>query len=316
MFSKGKRATLSDKKRQKERSQMGAHELFLEYEGFLAPSKPRPRKPSVPSSKPSTSLTHEGHNGHKVKLSEDASRSSTSSHGKPGKGISESGHANDESRSQPKRTPSQRTKSFLSFGKTAHREPGHNIHNFSRPGPNYVAEKESPAQFNTPGWLRRRMSTSRKDRFSTASSSMSPPPPFDGSLIFEDDEFAALPALPGCSIEPETSRPSFNLSSGAAARAAAAAQNEILESMRDLTLAEPDVTRDSESGVGIEVRDGGETMDEFDFDIPVVRQGMEARLYQNGNSLTFGQIPYLLFHKSSLDTYSLFSMLARCLMQN
>ena len=117
---------------------------------------------------------------------------------------------------------------------------------------------------------------------------MSPPPPFDGSLIFEDDEFSALPALPGCAIEPEPSRPSFNLSSGAAARAAAAAQNEILESMRDLTLAEPDVTRDSESGVGIEVRDGGETMDEFDFDIPVVRQGMEARLYQSGSSLTFG----------------------------
>ena len=117
---------------------------------------------------------------------------------------------------------------------------------------------------------------------------MSPPPPFDGSLIFEDDEFTALPALPGCAIEPEPSRPSFNLSSGAAAQAAAAAHNEILDSMRDLTLAETDVTRDSESGVGIEVRDGGETMDEFDFDIPVVRQGMEARVYQSGSSLTFG----------------------------
>ena len=141
---------------------------------------------------------------------------------------------------------------------------------------------------------------------------MTPPPPYDGSLIFEEDEFTALPAMPGCAIESEPSRPSLNIASGAAARAAAAAQNEILDSMRNITLAEPQLTRDSESGVGIEVRDDGEKMADFDFDIPVVRQGMEARGHSNSTSLTFGQIPYLRFHRNSLDTYFLIWMLARC----
>ena len=117
---------------------------------------------------------------------------------------------------------------------------------------------------------------------------MTPPLPYDGSLIFEDDDFTALPAMPGCAFELEPSRPSLNLASGAAARAAAAAQNEILESMRNITLAEPHLTRDSESGVGIEVRDGGETMAEFDFDIPVVRQGMETTGHHHNTSLMIG----------------------------
>ena len=116
---------------------------------------------------------------------------------------------------------------------------------------------------------------------------MTPPPPYDESLIFENDEFTALPAMPGYTIELEPPRPSLNLGSGAAARAAAAAQNEILDSMRNITLAER-LTRDSESGVGIEVRDGGEKMAEFDFDVPVVRQGMETRNHHSYISLTFG----------------------------
>ena len=73
----------------------------------------------------------------------------------------------------------------------------------------------------------------------------------------------------------EPSRPSLNLASGAAARAAAAAQNELLDSIRNISLAESCLTGDSESGVGIEIRDSGETIAEFDFDIPVVRRGME-----------------------------------------
>lgn len=140
---------------------------------------------------------------------------------------------------------------------------------------------------------------------------MTPPPPYDGSLVFEDGDFTALPAMPGCAIELEPSKPSLNLASGAAARAAAAAQNEILDSMRNITLAESHLTRDSESGVGIEVRDGGETMAEFDFDIPVVRQGMETRGHHDPTSLTSGQILYLLFHRNSLDIYFLIWMLAR-----
>ena len=287
MFSRGKGATSSDKKKQKEKTKPGAHELFLEYEGFLAPSKHRPRASSAHASKTSAPLTNGEHIGHMSKLSKDTSRSSIASSSRPRKSVSSSGDVNDASRSQPKRTPSQRTKNLFSFGKTTHGEPRHHIHNFSRPGPNYVVEKEALAQPNTPGWLRICMNTSSKHRPLTPSSSMTPPPSYDGSLIFEeeeeeDDDIAALPALAGCAMEP-----SLTLASGAAARAAAAAQNEILDSMQKITLAETHVTRDSESGVGIEVQDSGETMAEFDFDIPVVRQGMTTQGYHYSTSLIF-----------------------------
>lgn len=287
MFSRGKGSSSSDKKTKKEKSTPGALEVFLDNEGFLAPKNPRPFTPSATSSRPSTSLTYGRHTGHKLKLSEDTLWSSTSSHGKSRTSFSASSDGNDELRSRPKRTPSQRTKSFLSFAKTTHGEPGHIIHNFSRPGPNYVAAKESPAQSNTSGWLRRCMSTNSKHRPSTPSSSMTPPPPYDGSLIFEDDDFTALPAMPGCAIEPEPSRAPSNFVSGAAARAAAAAQNEMLDQMRTMILAEPHLTRDSESGVGIEAQDSGETINEFDFEIPVVRQGTKILDHYNSTLLTF-----------------------------
>ena len=279
MFSRGKGATSSDKKKQKEKTKPGAHELFLEYEGFLAPSRPRPRTSSAHSSRASATLTYGEHTGHSSKLSEDTPRSSTASSSRLRKSVSSFCDANDASRSQPKRTPSQRTKNLFSFGRTTHGEPRHHIHNFSRPGPNYVAEKEALAHPNTSGWLRYCMNTSSKHTPPTSSSSLTPPPSYDGSLIFEEeDDITALPALPVCALEP--ARPSINLASGAAARAAAAAQNEILDSMQKITLAETDVTRDSESGVGIEVQDSGETISEFDFDIPVVRQGIPTRRHQ------------------------------------
>ena len=284
MFSRGKGATSSDKKKQKEKTKPGAHELFLEYEGFLAPSKQRPRTSSAHSSKTSAPLTYGEHTGHSFKLSEDTPRSSTASSSRPRKSVSSSGDVNDASRSQPKRTPSQRTKNLFSFGKTTHGEPRRHIHNFSRPGPNYIVEKEALAQPNTSGWLRCCVNTSLMHRPSTPSSSMTPTPSYDGSLIFEEeDDISALPALPGCAME--SARPSLNLASGAAARAAAAAQNEILDSMQKITLAETHVTRDSESGVGIEVQDSGETIAEFDFDIPVVRQGMTTRGHHYSTSL-------------------------------
>ena len=286
MFSRGKGTTSSDKKKQKEKSKPGAHELFLEYEGFLAPAKPRPRTSSALSSRTSGPLTYGEHTGHSSKMSEDTSRSSIASSSRPRKSVSSCGDANDASRSQPKRTPSQRTKNLFSFGRTTHGEPRRHIHNFSRPGPNYVVEKEPLAQPNTSGWLRYCMNTSSKHRPpTTSSSSMTPPPSYDGSLIFEEeDDITALPALPGCTMEP--ARQSLNFASGAAARAAAAAQNEILDSLQKISLAETDVTRDSESGVGIEVQDSGETISEFDFDIPVVRQGMMTRGHHYSTSLT------------------------------
>lgn len=70
--------------------------------------------------------------------------------------------------------------------------------------------------------------------------------------------------------------PPLNPSGGAAARAAAAAQNEMLESARYPTLhgksrlVEPKITNDSESGIGIELR---EPSDDMDFTLPVTRTG-------------------------------------------
>lgn len=88
----------------------------------------------------------------------------------------------------------------------------------------------------------------------------------------DDNDYTALPKLPG--YEEEEQQLPDKPTSGAAARAAAAAaaQNEVIDSMRYLRL-EPRVTRDSESGVGIEVRDEGDLVADFEFDIPVVRKG-------------------------------------------
>ena len=59
--------------------------------------------------------------------------------------------------------------------------------------------------------------------------------------------------LPGSCLKPP--RIPHDLTSGAAARAAAATQNEILESVRNRRSVEPQIPRDSESGIGIELRD-------------------------------------------------------------
>jgi F-box and WD-40 domain protein 1/11 len=69
-----------------------------------------------------------------------------------------------------------------------------------------------------------------------------------------------------------------DLMSGAAARAAAATQNEILETVRNLRLVEPKVPRDSESGIGIEMRDPWDEDDD-----EVVRKGEPCRSRSSGS---------------------------------
>lgn len=71
---------------------------------------------------------------------------------------------------------------------------------------------------------------------------------------------------PGTGMKPP--RIPDDMMSGAAARAAAATQNEILESVRNLRLLEPKIPRDSESGIGIEMRDRWEEDED-----EVVRKG-------------------------------------------
>ena len=95
---------------------------------------------------------------------------------------------------------------------------------------------------------------------------------------YNEEDFTALPVFPGSETAPPgsidlpgTSEPPEKLTSGAAARAAVAAQNELLDALKHMRLTEPKVTRDSESGVGIEVRTHGEPT--VDMGIPVVRKG-------------------------------------------
>ena len=95
---------------------------------------------------------------------------------------------------------------------------------------------------------------------------------------YNDENFTALPVFPGSETAPPgstglpgASEPPEKLASGAAARAAVAAQNEILDALKHIRLAEPKVTRDSESGVDVEVRSHGDPT--VDIGIPVVRKG-------------------------------------------
>ena len=113
-------------------------------------------------------------------------------------------------------------------------------------------------------WLPRCMSTTvgRRHRYQNASTATRSSP-------FIHDSPGMFP-IPGIGIEPPQVPDSTT--SGAAARAAAAAQNQMLRFSQNSRLAEPEVSRDSESGIGIEVRDGAGENSETP--IPVVRGGL------------------------------------------
>ena len=194
---------------------------------------------------------------------------------------SESISASTDSCARDPNVRSQRDDHYL--GKSAISTSGHrrskSLHGWDKSGEEGSAEsvpspwrpstsltsKRNPATTPTAcGWLRRCMSTTlgrrhRPEHISTIT-------PEDSSLR----DIAVTLLVPGIGIEPPQVPDSTT--SGAAARAAAAAQNEIHENVRNMRLAEPTVTRDSESGIGIEVRErGGENADST---IPVVRRGV------------------------------------------
>ena len=81
--------------------------------------------------------------------------------------------------------------------------------------------------------------------------------------------------LPGSCLKPP--QIPHDLTSGAAARAAAATQNEILESVRNQRSVEPKIPRDSESGIGIELRDRWEESKD-----KVVRKGQRSMVFPLG----------------------------------
>lgn len=133
-------------------------------------------------------------------------------------------------------------------------------HLLRRPSTNFRTENSPPSHSKASGWLRRCVSaTFRHPRRPSASFQS-----HDDASFHVD--YLTSP-IPGIGIEPPIIPD--NLTSGAAARAAAATQNEILECVRNLRLTEPKIRRDSESGIGIEMRERGEES----IDIPIPRKG-------------------------------------------
>jgi len=289
LLSRKRRASTSEKKEKPDKQlTQGAHELFLGNEGFLSPT--RPPRPSTSVSSLAASHSSRLSNGHTDKQSEEALRfsaSRTRSH------KSFSSHADTvvEFPSLPLRATSSRKQALFSFRGSAHEQPkGRPDEKAEWPLRNDPEPDPKPWP-TTSSWLRRLMSTaSRQTR--------SPPPSFTPGYhpptytmeapyyrysIYDDDNLTALPSFSDRENGPRKMLEE-KIAKGAAARAAVAAQNELYESIRNMRLGEARVTRDSESGVGIEVRDRGEVMS--DTDIPVVRKGKDSKMDHGEARLT------------------------------
>ena len=137
------------------------------------------------------------------------------------------------------------------------------------PGSRKVSEPFQ--QTSASSWLKRTTSTRFGQHRRSSTSTLSHTP---GTI-----PVVSYTTIPRPEVRPESSGAPRNPVGGAAARAAAAAQNEVQVSARSPTLrdnsrlAEPKVNTDTESGVGIEIRD---QPDEVDFTFPVARIGMTA----------------------------------------
>ncbi len=275
IFLRSKQTSTSEKRRTKDNlSSAGAQELFLEYEGFLGPSKPRPRRPSVAGTRLVTPRIADADHKSRANISQDLSRDLKTSYEESRKSFSGLRDEVDGPRSYPRRILSRRRKGLFSLKRSTREEPRVHPDQYSQSSSVYVLGQENIGRSPTCGWLRRCISTKSRGYLSPPPS-FTTIPPYYGSPIRENNDYTALPQLPGYEIEPY--RPPGELPSGAAARAAAAAQNEVLDTIRNLRLVEPKVTRDSESGVGIEVRDRGDLIADFDIDIAVVRKGKSIR---------------------------------------
>lgn len=160
---------------------------------------------------------------------------------------------------RPRTSGSKRHKIFPSIGSFNEAEQ-QLPHLHPRPRTNLRTEDSSPSHSKASGWLRRCVSVPFCHPRRPSASFQSP----DDASFHVD--YLTSP-IPGIGIEPPIIPD--DLTSGAAARAAAATQNEILECVRNLRLTEPKIRRDSESGIGIEMRERGEES----IDIPIPRKG-------------------------------------------
>ena len=284
-----KRRTSSSAKNEKpeKKSTQGAHELFLQYEGFLAPA-PAPRT-TTSASRITTAHASKPSQSSNIKSPEEIIRSSIRQNKPHISASSISGAVSDYSSQTIRPISSLQEKASVRCPlgyEQARPRPYEHFGNTEWPLRNNRdkddAARPATARPATRSWLRRRISAARSlnrlpppDAFT-----MGPNPPLythEQSCyrysIYDDANLTALPTFPGSEKESLESFPLIEdkILRGAGARAAAAAQNELYESLRNMRLEEPKVTLDSESGVGIEVRDQGDVMS--DTEIPVIRKG-------------------------------------------
>ncbi|KAL6713464.1 hypothetical protein ACLMJK_008929 [Lecanora helva] len=256
-------AARGDKTKSAKASTSGAHELFLEYEGFLSAPSSRSARPSTSAAKPEQGKTAGPHQSSK------ASRREAVPHDKSLKHFHDSRDVVDEARPPTQRSSSQRSKGLFALNHSSV-SPRNDLSKKHLGSTASQATEPAPVnQTQHTSWFRRCTTSSSRDKQPPPASSFAAVPPY---LDYCEDELTALPPFPGYENDPP--RVLEKPASGAAARAAAAAQNEIIDSMRNFRIAEPMVTRDSESGVGIEVRDRGETSP--DLGLAVIRKGRKT----------------------------------------
>ena len=273
MFGRHKDSGTEYKAKVGKPSTNGAHELFLEYEGFLSPPTSRRQQPSTTTAKPAHALTSAQKHGSKRGSVIYTPRSTETHCDIPPRSSHDLRNLVDENPFQHKRTPSRHKKGLFSLSRPSHSKAKDAPAKPLDLAPSRGSEPRSADRTPHSGWLRKCMSTSSQGHQPSLGPSLTTLPPYYEFPVFDDENLTALPSLPG--YENESPRPSEKPVSGAAARAAAAAQNEVIDSMRNLRLAEPKLTRDSESGVGIEVRDRGEAI--TDLDVPVIRRGKKPK---------------------------------------
>ncbi|KAL2043029.1 hypothetical protein N7G274_004088 [Stereocaulon virgatum] len=280
---------------------IGSHQLCLEqdecvYEECIHSSNALPSRPSTSLPRHATTHSSKRPQYSATSFFEETLIAATATHKRPHKSFSGVGNAIVEFRSHPTRGMSRRKRNNFSIDQSMGGESGKYNHKYFESCPAYAISEDKPSHPQSSGWLRRRLPSTIGQAHPPVSSvfASSPPQlPMVSSYSYDDENFTALPVFP--SGEAELPKLPVKIASGAAARAAAAAQNEIIDSMRNVRLAEPKVTRDSESGVGIEVRDHGEVAKSLH--VPYIRQDPLAVLPQE----LVGQI------LSHLDVSSLMS---------
>ena len=161
----------------------------------------------------------------------------------------------------------KRSKSLHGLLKSGPKNDKETLQYVWKSSPDKTSEEYLTTQPAPMRWLQRCMSTTlgRRHRCRNTSTPILKTPPLHVS--------PDMLSIPGIGIEPP--QVPNSTTSGAAARAAAAAQNQMLKSAQNTRLAEPILTRDSESGIGIEVRDGGG--ENIETTVPVIRRGSHRK---------------------------------------